>query len=108
MKLWAANENCPLDTINIRERIDTLGLNQRLSKKKIATAEAMARIIAGNLIVKIDTPKTENMAACSRWRGRFATAKLDRSEKSNRSVMPTMSISPWVKPPGNKRLAMTK
>lgn len=93
MKLCAANENCPLDTIRINERIDTLGLNHRLSRKKIAIAEAIARIIEGSLIVKVDTPKREKIPSCSKWRGRLATAKLDKFEKSIWLVMPTMSIS---------------
>ena len=46
------------------DRMVMLDLNQRLSRKNIATIEAIAKIIAGILIVSTDTPRSFRTSSC--------------------------------------------
>ena len=65
---WARNISWLVVAIMSIDRMVMLDLNQRLSKKNIATIEAIAKIIAGILIVSTDTPRSLELVVVGRER----------------------------------------
>ena len=81
------------------DRMATLGLNQRLSRKNMAIELMIERRMAGALMVSKLTPNNLKKTSCKAWNGRLATAKP--SILSDRSLVVLMaSISDCVNPPG--------
>jgi hypothetical protein len=102
---WAMNKNWPVVIAISEVKTAILGLNQRTNSMVSPIADKKAKIIDGSFMLKIDNPKSDKLACCSRWYGKLVTAKLFMSNGLIELLFITDCISSVDIPPGKYRPA---